>query len=40
MIGHLIPEEERAWKVILDLKDIVELVVATFHCEESVAYLE
>ncbi|KAK0148560.1 putative nuclease HARBI1 [Merluccius polli] len=40
MIGHLIPEDEPAWKVILDLKDIVELVVATFHCEESVAYLE
>ena len=35
MIGHLIPEDEPVWKVILDLKDIVELVV-----DESVAYLE
>ena len=31
MIVHLIPEDESAWKVILDLKDIVELVVAIFH---------
>lgn len=40
MIGELIPEDEPAWKVILDLKDITELVVAPVHCEESVAYLE
>ena len=40
IIGHLIPEDEPAWKVILDLKDIVELVVAPVHCDESVAYLE
>ncbi|KAG9264843.1 hypothetical protein AMEX_G21178 [Astyanax mexicanus] len=40
MIGHLIPEDEPAWKVILDLKDIVELVVSPVHSEESVAYLE
>lgn len=40
LIGQLIPEDEPAWKVILDLKDIVELVVAPVHFEESVAYLE
>lgn len=39
MIGQLIPEHEPTWKMILDLKDIVELVVAPVHCEESVAYL-
>lgn len=40
MIGQLIPEDEPAWKVLLDLKDIVEIVVAPVHYEESVAYLE
>lgn len=32
MIDQLIPEDEPAWKVILDLKDIVELVVAPLPC--------
>lgn len=40
MIGQLIPEGEPAWKVILILKDIVELVVAPVHSDKSVAYLE
>ena len=40
MIGHLIPEDEPAWKVILDLNDVVELVVVPVHCDKSVAYLE
>lgn len=40
MIGHIVPEEEPAWLVILDLKDIVELVVAPVHTDETVAYLE
>ena len=34
------PENEPAWQVILHLKDIVELVVAPVHTEETVAYLE
>lgn len=40
MIGHLIPEEELAWHVLLDLKDIVELAVARFHTDDTIAYLE
>lgn len=40
VIGHIVPEDEPAWLVILDLKDIVELVVAPVHTDETVAYLE
>lgn len=29
-----------AWQILLDLKDIVELVVAPTHTDESIAYLE
>ena len=40
VIGHIVPEDEPAWLVILDLKDIAELVVAPVHTDETVAYLE
>ena len=40
IIGQIVPENEPAWQVILHLKDIVELVVAPVHTEETVAYLE
>ncbi len=40
MLGHLIPEDELAWQVLLDLKDIVELAVARFHTDDTIAYLE
>lgn len=40
LIGPLIPESEPAWEVLLDLKDIMELVVAPMHTDESIAYLE
>lgn len=40
IIGHLVPEDEEAWKVLMDLKDIVELSVAPTHTEESIAYLQ
>lgn len=39
IIGQLIPEDEPAWHIVLDLKDIVELVVAPVHCDESISYL-
>lgn len=39
IIGHLVPEGEMAWQILLDLKDIVELVVAPTHTDESIAYL-
>lgn len=40
VIGHILPEDEPAWQVILDLKEIVELVVAPVHTDETIAYLE
>ncbi len=40
IIGQIIPENEPAWQIILDLKDIVELVVAPVHTDETIAYLE
>lgn len=40
IIGHLVPEGEPAWEVLMDLKDIMELVVAPSHTDESIAYLE
>ena len=39
LIGHTVPEDEPAWQVLMDRKDIVELVVAPVHTEESVAYV-
>lgn len=40
IIGHLVPDGEMAWQILMDLKDIVELVVAPTHTDESIAYLE
>lgn len=40
VVGQILPEDEPAWQVILDLKDIVELVVAPVHTDETIAYLE
>lgn len=38
--GPKVPEHEPVWQVLLDLKQIVELVVSPLHSEESIAYLE
>lgn len=40
VIGQIVPEDEPAWQVILDLKDIVEFVMAPVHTDETIAYLE
>ncbi|KAL7877515.1 hypothetical protein SRHO_G00041580 [Serrasalmus rhombeus] len=40
VIGSLVPENEPAWLVLMDLKEIVELVVAPVHNDESISYLE
>ncbi len=41
IVGRLVPSDESAWHVILDSKDIVELVVAPIHTAEfCIAYLE
>lgn len=40
MIGSSIPENDPAWEILMDLKDIVELVVSTKFSEETLGYLE
>ena len=40
LVGDFIQEGELAWQVILDLKEIVELVVAPVHTDETIAYLD
>lgn len=40
IIGHKVPEGDSAWNILLLLKDIVELAVATKHTEESVHFLD
>lgn len=32
--------DEPAWLVLMDLKDIIELVVAPVHSDDSISYLE
>lgn len=39
LIGQTVPPEEPAWQLLLDLKDIVDLVVSPMQTEESIAYL-
>lgn len=40
LIGSKIPQYELVWQVLLDLKQIVELVVAPVHSDYSIAYLQ
>ncbi|KAL0194605.1 hypothetical protein M9458_008177, partial [Cirrhinus mrigala] len=40
LIGNVVPEGEPTWQVLMDLKDIVELVVSPVHTDESISYLE
>ena len=40
IIGHLVPEGEMAWQILLNLKDIAKLVIAPAHTDDSIAYLE
>lgn len=40
MIGHLVPEHDKTWGIILDLKVIVELLASPTFTEESVCFLE
>ncbi|KAL2082779.1 hypothetical protein ACEWY4_022597 [Coilia grayii] len=40
MVGGMVPEDEKAWQLLMDLKDIVELVVSSRLSEESLCYLE
>lgn len=40
IIGHIIPEDDKTWGIILDLKEIVELLASGHFSEETLAYLE
>lgn len=40
MIGNLIPEHDKTWGIVLDLKVIVELLASPTFSQESVCFLE
>ena len=40
IIGHLIPETENVWQLLMDLKDIVELSFSLHYDENLITYLE
>ena len=40
IIGSKVPNGDPAWELLMNLKDIVELCVASVHTEESIAYLD
>lgn len=40
MIGSKVPENEPSWEILMDLKEIVELVVSTKLSEKTLCYLE
>ena len=40
MIGEKVPDGDPVWEILLNLKDIVEIVVAPFLREETIDYLQ
>lgn len=40
LIGHHVPESEKTWSVILELKDIVELLASPSFTTETLCYLQ
>nr|XP_020474258.1 uncharacterized protein LOC109970793 [Monopterus albus] len=40
MIGDRVPEDDKAWEVLMTLKDVVELVMAPVHTDETLGYME
>lgn len=40
IIGHKVPEGDNAWNILMLLKDIVQLAVATKHTEELINFLD
>lgn len=36
----IIPEDDQAWQVLMTLKDVVELVIAPVHTDETLGYME
>lgn len=39
MIGDKVPEDKPAWEVLMNLKDVVELVMAPLHTDETIGYM-
>lgn len=40
LIGSHVPKDEPAWFLLMDLKEITELVVVPVLCDDSLAFLE
>ena len=40
LIGDVVPEDDDAWSVILELKDIVEILASSSFTDESLCYLD
>lgn len=40
LIGHRVPEGDQTWEVILELKDLVELLATPSYTEDSLCYLQ
>lgn len=40
MISHIIPEDDKTWGILLDLKEIVEFLASGHFSEETLTYLE
>lgn len=40
VIGSKVPEDDGAWNVLMDLKDMVELIICPVFTDESIQYLQ
>ncbi|KAL6478150.1 hypothetical protein MHYP_G00139850 [Metynnis hypsauchen] len=40
MVGEKIPQDDKVWQLLMTLKDIVELVMAPVHTDQSIGYLD
>lgn len=40
LIGSKVPEDDAAWNVLMDLKDMVELIICPEFTDESIQYLQ
>lgn len=40
MVGSKVPEEDEAWALLMDLKEIVQLVLSPSFTEESIQYMQ
>ncbi|XP_037401910.1 uncharacterized protein LOC119265406 isoform X2 [Pygocentrus nattereri] len=40
MIGDRVPEDDAVWQLLMALKDVVELVMAPVHTDETLGYME